>query len=310
MKSIVQFLTSNLLWTVKSKDVGEGPADELYQAYTTEFDLEVDAINIPRVIPTASPDKCKGWLELGDFQWKAAISKAEEIYSHMLGQASDVSSSWRDSVGGANLSGHSISILIDQSGSMKGEPIAQAAAASKLLLKILGECGARTELLGFSTAGWHGGFARKLWASQGRPSRPGRLCSLLHIIYKSPDEKMLDEKRWQAMLNPDILRENVDGEAILWAANRLKLHPEKQKILIVISDGAPVDDSTLSENGPSYLEKHLRHVIQTIEDSSYITLAAVGIGYAVDRYYGRSVFTKDITNLPAAMAEILRKVVD
>ncbi|MFZ1565987.1 hypothetical protein, partial [Sphingorhabdus sp.] len=85
MKSIVQFLTSNLLWTVKSKDVGEGPADELYQAYTTEFDLEVDAINIPRVIPTASPDKSKGWLELGDFQWKAAISKAEEIYSHMLG---------------------------------------------------------------------------------------------------------------------------------------------------------------------------------------------------------------------------------
>ncbi len=129
-----------------------------------------------------------------------------------------------------NLENHIISILIDQSGSMKGEPIAQAAAVSKLLMETLNERGAKTELLGFSTCGWHGGFARKQWLANGRRSPPGRLCSLMHIVYRNADEESLNEQRWQAMLNPNILRENVDGEALLWAAGRLNLHSQHKKL--------------------------------------------------------------------------------
>lgn len=308
MSSFTDFLKSIFQQSANSAQVDDGPADEIYRAYATEFDLEVDAIDLADVIAGASPDLSKGWLELEDHGWNTAVNSANAIYTNLLAEMSGDLGTLSSVDQLANLENHSISILIDQSGSMKGQPMAQAAAVSKLLMKTLNERGAKTELLGFSTCGWHGGFARKRWLANGRPSRPGRLCSLMHIVYKDADEETLNEQRWQAMLNPNILRENVDGEALMWATSRLSLHSETHKTLVIISDGAPVDDSTLTQNGPSYLEKHLRKVIESIEGDSDIALAAIGIGYAVDRFYSRSVAIKNATDLPKATAAMLKRV--
>lgn len=181
-----------------------------------------------------------------------------------------------------------VSLLIDQSGSMKGEPIAAAASALQAFEAMLSVAGARTEVLGFSTAGWRGGYPRQAWLHEGRPPRPGRLCALLHIVYKSADETVWSAQSQNAMLHPDLLRENVDGEALDWAAARLASISARYKLLIILSDGAPVDDSTLAENGPSYLERSLRRSIARIEDGNEIFVGALGIDYAVDRYYRHS----------------------
>lgn len=290
-------------WLTKSTDVPDGQPDEIYRPYTTKFDLEVDAIDLRNIILEASPDKSKGWLEASECAWNTAIEAAKVNYEKLAARSANFS--LPTSANAAHAEDIVVAILVDQSGSMKGELIAQAAAASKMLVEILLRHRVCAELLGFSTAGWHGGFSRKLWKSAGQPSRPGRLCALMHIVYKSADEAALSDERWRAMLNPDVLRENVDGEAILWAANRLKLRPEKRKILLVISDGASVDDSTLMQNGPSYLERHLVGVINEIEENSDIDLAAIGIGHAVDRYYRQSVTIANAAELPKAMQALL-----
>jgi cobaltochelatase CobT len=199
-----------------------------------------------------------------------------------------------------------VTLLIDNSGSMRGRPIAIAAICADILARTLERCGVATEILGFTTRGWKGGQSREAWLSAGRPPNPGRLNDLRHIVYKRADEPYRHSRRnLGLMMREGLLKENIDGEALLWAHNRLIARPEERRILMVISDGAPVDDSTASANGGSYLERHLRQVIEWIEKRSTVELIAIGIGHDVTRYYSRAVTIMDADQLAGAMVEQL-----
>jgi cobaltochelatase CobT len=204
-----------------------------------------------------------------------------------------------------------VSLLIDNSGSMRGRPIAIAAICADILARTLERCGVQTEILGFTTRGWKGGQSRESWLSAGRPPNPGRLNDLRHIVYKRGDEPYRHARRSLGlMMREGLLKENIDGEALLWAHNRLIARPEERRILMVISDGAPVDDSTASANGGTYLERHLRQVIEWIEKRSTVELIAIGIGHDVTRYYQRAVTIMDAEQLAGAMVEQLARLFD
>lgn len=195
-----------------------------------------------------------------------------------------------------------VTLLIDNSGSMRGRPIAIAAMTADIVARTLERCGVKTEILGFTTRGWKGGRSRELWIENGSPDRPGRLNDLRHIIYKAGNSPMRRaRKNLGLMLKEGILKENIDGEALAWAHNRLARRPEDRKILIVISDGAPVDDSTLSVNIPGFLEADLRNVIGWIERTGQIELAAIGIGHDVTRYYKNALTITDADELADAL---------
>ena len=199
-----------------------------------------------------------------------------------------------------------VSLLIDNSGSMRGRPISIAATCADVLARTLERCGVATEILGFTTRGWKGGQSREMWLAEGRPPLPGRLNDLRHIIYKRADQPYRHaRKSLGLMMREGLLKENIDGEALLWAHNRLLARPEERRILLVISDGAPVDDSTASANGGTYLEKHLRQVIAWIEGRSTVELAAIGIGHDVTRYYERAVTIMDAEQLGGALIDQL-----
>ena len=204
-----------------------------------------------------------------------------------------------------------VSLLIDNSGSMRGRPISIAATCADVLARTLERCGVATEILGFTTRGWKGGQSREQWLSEGRPPHPGRLNDLRHILYKRADEPYRHaRKSLGLMMREGLLKENIDGEALLWAHNRLLARPEERRILLVISDGAPVDDSTASANGGTYLERHLRQVIGWIETRSTVELAAIGIGHDVTRYYSRAVTIMDAEQLGGALIEQLAALFD
>jgi cobaltochelatase CobT len=195
-----------------------------------------------------------------------------------------------------------VTLLIDNSGSMRGRPIAVAAACGDILARTLERCGVKVEILGFTTRAWKGGQAREAWLRAGKPGAPGRLNDLRHIVYKGADSPWRRSRRnLGLMLREGILKENIDGEAILWAHQRLINRPEQRRILMVISDGAPVDDSTLSANPGNYLERHLREVIDHVENRSPVELLAIGIGHDVTRYYRRAVTISDPEQLGGAM---------
>ena len=195
-----------------------------------------------------------------------------------------------------------VTLLLDNSGSMRGRPITVAAMSAELLAQALESCGIRVEILGFTTAEWKGGKSRKKWQQEDSPKNPGRLNDLRHIIYKNADTPWRQaRKSLGIMLKEGILKENIDGEAILWACERLAMRPEKRRILMVISDGAPVDDSTISANTTSYLDAHLKSVIRMIEQKSMIELLAIGIGHDVTRYYSHAVTLKDVEALSKTM---------
>ncbi|MEO6358977.1 MAG: cobaltochelatase subunit CobT [Sphingomicrobium sp.] len=199
-----------------------------------------------------------------------------------------------------------VSLLIDNSGSMRGRPIAIAAMCADILARTLERCGVATEVLGFTTRAWKGGQGREAWLAEGRPPHPGRLNDLRHVIYKRADEPYRHARRnLGLMMREGLLKENIDGEALLWAHNRLIARPEERRILMVISDGAPVDDSTASANGGTYLERHLRQVIEWIERRSTVELLAIGIGHDVTRYYARALTIMDADQLAGAMVEQL-----
>ena len=186
-----------------------------------------------------------------------------------------------------------VSLLMDNSGSMRGKPIITSALTSEILTHTLEKCNVNVEILGFTTNEWKGGKSKKKWESLDRPNKPGRLNDLLHIIYKDADASWsVAKKNIGLILKEGLLKENIDGEALIWASNRLKRRNEKKKILIVISDGAPVDDSTLSVNNPNILENHLKEVVTEIEQEGKIKLVAIGIGHDVSRYYKKA-FTID-----------------
>ena len=186
-----------------------------------------------------------------------------------------------------------VSLLMDNSGSMRGKPIITSALTSEILTHTLEKCNVNVEILGFTTNEWKGGKSKKKWESLDRPNKPGRLNDLLHIIYKDADASWsVAKKNIGLILKEGLLKENIDGEALIWASSRLKRRNEKKKILIVISDGAPVDDSTLSVNNPNILENHLKEVVTEIEQEGKINLVAIGIGHDVSRYYKKA-FTID-----------------
>lgn len=204
-----------------------------------------------------------------------------------------------------------VTLLIDNSGSMRGRPISIAAISADILARTLERCGVKTEILGFTTRAWKGGQSREAWLAAGRPPHPGRLNDVRHIVYKEADAPWRRARTSLGlMMREGLLKENIDGEALLWAHNRLIARPEDRKILMVISDGAPVDDSTLSVNSGSYLERHLRQVIGWIEARSPVELIAIGIGHDVTRYYSRAVTIMDAEQLGGTIIEQLAALFD
>jgi len=222
--------------------------------------------------------------------------------SHSLSFKQEKETTFRDTV---------VSLLIDNSGSMRGRPISVAAMSADILARTLERCGVKVEILGFTTRMWKGGQSRERWIAGGKPPNPGRLNDLRHIVYKSADAPWRrSRKNLGLMLREGILKENIDGEALIWAHNRLLARPEERRILMVISDGAPVDDSTLSVNPGNYLERHLREVIAFIEMRSPVELTAIGIGHDVTRYYRRAVTIIDAEQLGGVMLEKLAELFD
>ena len=221
---------------------------------------------------------------------------------HALSYKQEKETDFRDTV---------VTLLIDNSGSMRGRPIMVAAMSADILARTLERCGVKVEVVGFTTRAWKGGQARERWLAEGRPRNPGRLNDLRHIVYKRADEPWRRARRSLGlMLREGLLKENIDGEALLWAHERLLGRREERRILMVISDGAPVDDSTLSVNPRNYLERHLRNVIQWIEAYSPVQLLAVGIGHDVTRYYDRAVTITDAEQLGGTMTEKLAELFD
>jgi cobaltochelatase CobT len=204
-----------------------------------------------------------------------------------------------------------VTLLIDNSGSMRGRPITVAAMCGDILARTLERCAVKVEVLGFTTRAWKGGQSRESWVAAGKPALPGRLNDLRHIIYKAADTPWRRaRKNLGLMLREGLLKENIDGEALLWAYRRLLARPEHRRILMVISDGAPVDDSTLSVNSGNYLERHLRDVIRDIEARELVELIAIGIGHDVTRYYRRAVTIVDAEELGGTMMRKLTELFD
>jgi cobaltochelatase CobT len=221
---------------------------------------------------------------------------------HPLSFKREKDTSFRDTV---------VTLLLDNSGSMRGRPITVAATCADILARTLERCGVKVEILGFTTRAWKGGQSREAWLAAGKPPNPGRLNDLRHIIYKSADAPWRRaRKNLGLMMREGLLKENIDGEALDWAHRRLLARVEQRRILMMISDGAPVDDSTLSVNPGNYLEKHLRWVIEDIETRSPIELIAIGIGHDVTRYYRRAVTIVDAEELGGAMTEKLAELFD
>ncbi len=204
-----------------------------------------------------------------------------------------------------------VTLLIDNSGSMRGRPITIAAICADILSRTLERCSVKVEILGFTTKNWKGGQSRELWNKNNKPKTPGRLNDLRHIIYKGADTHWRQAKdNLGLMLKEGLLKENIDGEAITWAFNRIKKRKEERKILMVISDGAPVDDSTLSVNSGDFLEKHLKKMVKFIEDKSEIEILAIGIGHDVSRYYKRAIKITDVNELGDVMISQLSSLFD
>jgi cobaltochelatase CobT len=241
-----------------------------------------------------------------DFDLEEGLLDAARLYRvvidpmHALSFKVEQDTNFRDTV---------VTLLLDNSGSMRGRPITVAATCADILARTLERCGVKVEILGFTTRAWKGGQAREKWLADGKPPNPGRLNDLRHIIYKSADQPWRRARRnLGLMMREGQLKENIDGEALIWAHNRLLGRSEQRRILMVISDGAPVDDSTLSVNSGNYLEKHLRQVIADIENRSPIELIAIGIGHDVTRYYKRAVTIVDAEELGGAMTEKLAEL--
>jgi cobaltochelatase CobT len=232
----------------------------------------------------------------------ARLARVVTSPGHSLSYKIERETDFRDTV---------VTLLLDNSGSMRGRPISIAAISADILARTLERCGVKTEILGFTTRAWKGGHARENWLAAGRPALPGRLNDIRHIIYKKADEPYRRARTSLGlMMREGLLKENIDGEALIWAHSRIVARPEERKILMVISDGAPVDDSTLSVNNGSYLERHLRQVIGHIEAQSPVELCAIGIGHDVTRYYARAVTIMDAEQLGGTMVEQLAALFD
>jgi cobaltochelatase CobT len=298
-----------------------------YKAYTQKFDEEIEAAEL---CDNEELDRLRTYLDSQLAGLQGVVTRlANRLQRRLMAQQSR---SWdfdqeEGMLDAARLTrvvvspGHALSykierdtefkdtvvtLLIDNSGSMRGRPISIAAISADILARTLERCGVKTEILGFTTRAWKGGQSREMWLSDGRPANPGRLNDLRHILYKKADEPWRRARRnLGLMMREGLLKENIDGEALMWAHDRLLRRPEDRRILMVISDGAPVDDSSLSVNPAGFLEGHLRKVIDWIENQSPVQLAAIGIGHDVTRYYKRSVTIMDVEQLGGTIIEQL-----
>ncbi|WP_394270572.1 cobaltochelatase subunit CobT [Qipengyuania sp.] len=303
------------------------PDDFDYRAYTERFDEVVEA---PELCDHEELDRLRAYLDSQLAGLQGIVTRlANRLQRRLMAQQSR---SWdfdqeEGLLDAARLTrvvvspGHALSykverdtefkdtvvtLLIDNSGSMRGRPISIAAISADIMARTLERCGVKTEILGFTTRAWKGGQSREAWLADGRPANPGRLNDLRHIVYKKADEPWRRARRnLGLMMREGLLKENIDGEALLWAHTRLLARPEDRRILMVISDGAPVDDSTLSVNPAGYLESHLRKVIDWIERQSPVQLVAIGIGHDVTRYYRRAVTIMDVEQLGGTIIEQL-----
>ena len=308
------------------------PQEPAYRAYTTQFDEAVDATSLcgaeelsrlrahldhqlrhlqglvsrlaNRLQRRLLAKQSRWWefnLEEGVLD-AARLSRVIVDPTHPLSYKQESETKFRDTV---------VTLLIDNSGSMRGRPIMVAALCADVLARTLERCAVKVEILGFTTRAWKGGQSRERWLAAGRPANPGRLNDLRHIIYKAAEAPWRrGRKSLGLMMREGLLKENIDGEALIWAHERLLGRPEQRRILMVISDGAPVDDSTLSVNPGNYLDRHLRHVIQWIESYSPVELVAIGIGHDVTRYYHRAVTIVDAEQLGGTMMAKLTELFD
>ncbi len=310
-------------------EFGEGHV-EMYQAFTAEFDetISADALCDPEELTRLRAQLDQQLVHMQgvvsrlanrlqrrlmaqqqrwwEFDLEEGLLDAGRLARvvvdprHALSYKVEKEADFRDTV---------VTLLIDNSGSMRGRPISVAAMSADIIARTLERCAVKVEVLGFTTRAWKGGQAREKWVAAGKPANPGRLNDLRHIIYKAADAPWRRARRnLGLMLREGLLKENIDGEALLWAHNRLIGRPEQRRILMVISDGAPVDDATLSVNPGNYLEKHLRTVIDYIERRSPVELTAIGIGHDVTRYYRRAVTINDAEELGGTMMQNLSEL--
>ncbi|MEO3414747.1 cobaltochelatase subunit CobT [Roseovarius sp. CAU 1744] len=307
-------------------------ADPDYTVYSTAFDEEIDAEELAEPVEL---ERLRAYLDQQLEPLKGAVSRlANKLQRRLQAQQNrswefdreegildagrlarvvanpttplsfkvEKDTEFRDTV---------VTLLLDNSGSMRGRPISIAAICADVLARTLERCNVKVEILGFTTRAWKGGQSRETWLGEGRPQLPGRLNDLRHIIYKSADAPMRRTRQnLGLMMKEGLLKENIDGEALEWAHRRMVMRRETRKILMVISDGAPVDDSTLSVNPANYLEKHLRDVIAMVEKRRQVELLAIGIGHDVTRYYNRAVTITDVDQLAGAMTEQLAALFD
>ncbi|MDF1608069.1 cobaltochelatase subunit CobT [Hoeflea sp. YIM 152468] len=298
-----------------------------YKVFTTEFDEEIAA---EELCDEAELDRLRAFLDKQLAHLQGVVGRlANRLQRRLMAQQSrawdfDLEEGYLDSARltrmiidpmqplsfkmerDTSFRDTVVTLLIDNSGSMRGRPITVAATCADILARTLERCGVKVELLGFTTKAWKGGQSREKWLTGGKPATPGRLNDLRHIIYKSADAPWRRARRnLGLMMREGLLKENIDGEALIWAHSRLLRRPEQRRILMMISDGAPVDDSTLSVNPGNYLERHLRAVIEEIETRSPVELLAIGIGHDVTRYYRRAVTIVDAEELAGAMTEQL-----
>lgn len=316
----------------RSKKGGKSSDDVPYHAYTSEFDTIVrpedvcgaeELIALRRLLDEAVPARLYATTRLAHRlqrhlaaqqmrSWRfdleeglldaGRLSRIVADPLEPLAFKQEIESPFVDTV---------VTVLIDNSGSMRGQPIIMAAACAEILGKTLERCGVKTEILGFTTASWRGGRAREMWAADNRPENAGRLSELKHIIYKSADVPWRRARRNLGfMLKGELLKENIDGEALLWAHDRLLARPEQRRILMVISDGAPVDDATLAANDERYLDRHLRLAIDRIERRSPIQLMAIGIGHDVTNYYQLAFTVSELDDLGETMVSQLTALFD
>ena len=302
-------------------------ADPLYSAYTTEFDEEIKAEELAE---PAELERLRAYLDQQLEPLKGAVSRlANKLQRRLQAQQNrswlfDLEEGTLDAGRLARVVANPttplsfkqekdtefrdtcVTMLLDNSGSMRGRPISIAAICADVLARTLERCSVKVEILGFTTRAWKGGQSREKWLAAGRPPGPGRLNDLRHIIYKNADAPWRRVRpNLGLMMKEGLLKENIDGEALEWAHRRMLARPEARKILMVISDGAPVDDSSLSVNPANFLEKHLRDVIAMVERRKAVELIAIGIGHDVTRYYQRAVTITDAEQLAGAMTEQL-----
>jgi cobaltochelatase CobT len=301
-----------------------------YKAYTTRFD---EIVKAEELCEPAELDRLRGFLDKQLAPLQGAVARlANRLQRRLMAQQSrawdfDLEEGVLDAARlsrvivdplhplsfkmerDTNFRDTVVTLLLDNSGSMRGRPITVAATCADILARTLERCGVKVEILGFTTRAWKGGQSREAWLQSGKPANPGRLNDLRHIIYKAADAPWRRSRRnLGLMMREGLLKENIDGEALAWAHARLLVRPEQRKILMMISDGAPVDDSTLSVNAGNYLERHLRYVIEEIETRSPVELIAIGIGHDVTRYYRRAVTIVDAEELAGAMTEKLAEL--